>query len=84
MSKAFVMLTATRIQAGPISYVAGALQQETHLFDGDQCVCKLLVTFPAGSPQWEEYQRSRTLDGAPPMQPDTHAGPRYATADHPA
>jgi hypothetical protein len=71
MTKAFVVLTATRIQPGPISYVAGALQQETHLFDGDQCVCKLLVTFPAGSPQWEEYQRrGRALDGVPAIRPE--------------
>ena len=61
-NKAFVMLTASRIEAGPVRDVGGALQQETRLFDGDQCVCVLLVTFPPGSPEWIKGHLIRTLD----------------------
>ena len=64
-NKAFVMLTASHVEAGPVRDVTGALQQETRLFDGDQCVCVLLVTFPPGSPEWVRWNQVRTLDGAP-------------------
>ncbi len=63
MTKAFVMLTAERVEAGPVREVAGALQQETRLFHGGQCVCVLLVTYPAGSPEWMKWASARTLDG---------------------
>ncbi len=63
MSKAFVMLTAERVEAGPVREVAGALQQETRLFQGDQCVCVLLVTYPPDSPEWVKWAAARTLDG---------------------
>ncbi len=62
MEKAFVMLTASRVDAGPVNQVAGALQQETRLYQGDQCVCVILCTFPPGSPEWEKWNAARTLD----------------------
>jgi hypothetical protein len=69
-NKAFVMLTASRVEAGPVRNVGGALQQETRLFDGDQCVCVLLVTFPPGSPEWIKGNQIRTLDSqaTPPRE----------------
>lgn len=70
-NKAFVMLTASHVETGPVKSVAGALQQETRLFDGDQCVCVLLVTFPIGSPQWVKWNRIRTLDGMPAHRTDS-------------
>jgi hypothetical protein len=65
--QAFVMLTASRVEHGEIRQVAGALQQETRLYgDGEQCVCVLLVTYPAGSPEWERWAAAgRAVDGAP-------------------
>jgi hypothetical protein len=68
MSKAFVMLTAERVEAGPINQVAGALQQETRLFQDGQCVCVLLVTFPPGSPEWVKWTAARTLDTEPTVR----------------
>jgi hypothetical protein len=65
MTKAFVMLTASRVEPGEVKAIAGAVQQETRLYEGDQCVCVLLVTFPPGSPQYEQFHRANTLDGAP-------------------
>jgi len=65
MKQAFIALTADRAEAGPIRQVAGAVQQETRLFQGDQCVCVLLVTFPPGSPEWERWHSARTLDAVP-------------------
>lgn len=65
MSKAFVMLAADRVETGALREVHGALQQEVRLHQGGQCVCVLLVTYPAGSPEWERWMASRTLDGAP-------------------
>lgn len=73
MEKAFVMLTASRVEAGPINAIAGALQQETRLFQGDQCVCVILVTFPPGSPEWEKWNAGRTLDAMPAVRPDSVA-----------
>jgi hypothetical protein len=71
MTKAFVMLTADRVEPGPVAQVAGALQQETRLFENGQCVCVLLVTFPPGSPEWEKWQAARTLDSAPAVRTDS-------------
>ncbi|WP_290906281.1 hypothetical protein [Aquabacterium sp.] len=68
MTKAFISLTAERLKVGPLKEVAGALQQETRLFQGGECVCVLLVTYPAGSPEWMKWAAARTLDssrGAP-------------------
>jgi hypothetical protein len=65
MSQAFVTLTADRLQVGEMTKVAGALQQETRLFQEGQCVCKLLVVFPPGSPEWMKWHARQTLDGAP-------------------
>lgn len=65
MTKAFVMLTGDRTETGPVRLVGGALQQETRIYQGEQCACVLLVTFPEGSPEWERYQAARTLDGMP-------------------
>jgi hypothetical protein len=63
MSKAFVTLMAERVVVGPVKQVAGALQQETRLFQDGECVCVLLVTFPPGSPEWMKWAAARTLDG---------------------
>ena len=71
MTKAFVMLTADRVEPGPVTQVAGALQQETRIFQNEQCVCVLLVTYPPGSPEWEKWQAARTLDGAPCVRVDS-------------
>lgn len=65
MTKAFLMLQADRTEVGEIRDVAGALQQETRLYQGNDCVCVLLVTFPIGSPEWERWHAGRTLDGMP-------------------
>ncbi len=65
MTQAFITLTADRVHTGPVQMVAGALQQETRLFQGDQFVCKLLVIYPPGSPEWMKWQARRTLDGSP-------------------
>lgn len=65
MSKAFVTLAAERVAVGPVKQVAGAVQQETRLFHGGECVCVLLVTFPPGSPEWMKWAAARTLDGMP-------------------
>lgn len=70
-NKAFLMLNATRVEAGPVREVAGALQQESRLFDGDHCVCVLLVTFPPGSPAWESFHAGRTLDSMPSVRNDS-------------
>jgi hypothetical protein len=72
MTQAFVTLTADRIQAGQIRKVDGALQQETRLYQGTDCVCKLLVIFPPGSPEWMKWHARQALDGAP----------RLATTEH--
>jgi len=72
----FVVLTASRVETGPVESVAGALQQETRMFDGEQCICVLLVTFPPGSPEWMKWTVARTLDGMP-------AGRDGATASAP-
>lgn len=66
MTQAFVAVVADHVEPGPLRWVAGALQQETRLYMSGQCVCKLLVTFPEGSPEWLKAQRIRTLDGMPP------------------
>ena len=73
MSKnAFVMVTGSRMDVGPVQYIAGALQQEIRVFSGDQCVCVVLATFPAGSPEWEKYHaQGRALDGMPPVRQDS-------------
>ena len=71
MSKAFVMLTAERVEAGEVHPVAGALQQETRLYQDGQCVCVLLVTFPPGSPEWMKWASARTLDGLPTVRSDS-------------
>lgn len=71
MTKAFVMLNASRVDVGPMKEVAGAVQQETRLFDGEQCVCVLLVTFPPGSPEWMKWAAARTLDGMPTVRVDS-------------
>jgi hypothetical protein len=63
--KAFVTLAAERVVAGPVQEVAGAVQQETRLFQGGECVCVLLVTFPPGSPEWMKWAAGRTLDSMP-------------------
>jgi hypothetical protein len=65
VTNAFVTLTADRIQAGQMKQVAGALQQETLLFQDGQCVCKLLVVYPPGSPEWMKWHARRTLDSQP-------------------
>lgn len=65
MTKAFVMLTADQVQTGELRLVGGALQQEVRLQHGGQCVCVLLVTYPQGSPEWERWHSTRTLDGQP-------------------
>jgi hypothetical protein len=65
MTKAFVTLMAERVVAGPIKQVAGALQQETRLLQGGECVCVLLVTYPPGSPEWMKWAAARTLDSEP-------------------
>jgi hypothetical protein len=85
MSKAFVMLSADRVEHGEIREVAGALQQEHRLFQGGSCVCVLLVTFPPGSPEWERWSAARTLDGMSTVRADSIASDatdRYG-ADHP-
>lgn len=71
MTKAFVMLSATHVDVGPMKEMTGAIQQETRLYDGEQCVCTLLVTYPAGSPEWEKHQRTRTLDGLSAVRNDS-------------
>ena len=71
MEKAFVMLTASRVDAGPVHQVAGALQQETRLYQGDECVCVILCTFPQGSPEWEKWNAGRTLDTQPTVRTDS-------------
>jgi hypothetical protein len=82
-SKAFVMLTASRVKTGPVRSVAGALQQETHLYDGDQCVCVLLVTFPIGSPEWIKWNQIRTLDSQPTDRGEPPATGAAASAPGP-
>ena len=74
MSKqAFIVLNADRTEVGEPHLQAGALQQETRLYEGDRCVCVLLVTFPQGSPEWERYAaKGRAVDGTPaPVRPGT-------------
>lgn len=79
MAQAFIALTADRTEVGPLRQVAGALQQETRLYQGDQCVCKLLITFPPGSPEWERWSSGRTLDGMPPAPNATQRQPEVAS-----
>jgi hypothetical protein len=67
MTAAFVTLTAERIQVGQIRKVAGSLQQETLLFQDGQCVCKLLVIYPPGCPEWVKWHARQALDGMPPL-----------------
>lgn len=69
MTKACLMLTASRVDVEPLNQIAGALQQVTRFYEGDQCTCVLLVTFPPGSPAWDQWMASRALDGMPPMRP---------------
>lgn len=71
MTTAFVMLTADRVEPGPVQQVAGALQQETRIFQGEQCVCVLLVTYPPGSPEWERWAAARTLDSLPAVRTES-------------
>lgn len=71
MTKAFVMITADRVDHGELRLVSGALQQETRLYEGDRCVCALLVTYPTGSPVWEQWVTSRRLDGLPAVRTDS-------------
>jgi hypothetical protein len=74
VTHAFVTLTADRIQAGPMAKVAGALQQETRLYQGTDCVCVLLVIFPPGSPEWMKWHARQTLDTRPVVhEPEHHA-----------
>ncbi len=60
--QAVIVLQADRVVPGPITYFGGVLQQETRLFQGDECACVLLLTFPTGSPEWEKWHAARTLD----------------------
>jgi len=81
MTKAFIALTADKVEAGALVHLDGVLQQQTRLFHGGQCVCVLLVTFPPGSPEWEKWMRARTLDGMPvvrvnSIQSDAQPGSR--------
>jgi hypothetical protein len=70
-NKAFVMLSAERVEAGPIAVVAGALQQETRLYHSGECVCVLLVTYPQGSPEWQRWHAATTLDSRPVVRVDS-------------
>ncbi|MGE4241746.1 hypothetical protein [Ramlibacter sp.] len=64
MSKnAFIMLRADRLEHSPVKQVAGAVQQETRLYEEGRCIAVLLVTFPPGSPEYERWSAGRTLDG---------------------
>jgi len=65
MTQAFVMLAADRVEPGPLKWVDGALQQTTRLYMAGQCVCTLLVTFPAGSPEYCKAAAVATVDGMP-------------------
>lgn len=62
-NKAFVMLEAERIEAGPVVVQGLLVQQETRLFQGTQCVCVLLVNYPQGSPTWEAAMAGRETGG---------------------
>jgi hypothetical protein len=67
--KAFVVITGSRQETGAPTIVGGSLQQETRVYEGDDCVCTVLVIFPAGSPEWERYHAGgRALDGMPPVR----------------
>lgn len=79
MTKAFVMLAADHMEAGPMQQVTGALQQETRLYQNGECVCVLLVTFPVGSPEWQRWSDSRTLDGMPSVRSDSILSDAAAT-----
>jgi len=62
MTKAFLMINATRVDVSEPRLVAGALQQELRLYDGDVCGCVVLATYPAGSAEWEKFHAARRLD----------------------
>lgn len=60
MSKAFVMLEADRLEVGAVVVTGTTVQQETRLYQGGQCVCVLLVTYPPGTPEWEKVMAAMT------------------------
>lgn len=60
-TKAFLMLQADRLEHGPVMVRGTSVQQETRLYQGDQCVCVLLVTYPPGTPAHEDALRAAAL-----------------------
>ena len=59
--QAFICLRADRLEAGPVRFVAGAVQQETRLYQRGALVCTLLVTFAEGSEEFEAAMAAREV-----------------------
>ena len=59
--QAFICLRADRLEAGPVRFVAGAVQQELRLYLAGEPTCTVLVTFAEGSEEFEAAMAAREV-----------------------